>query len=167
LAHGTVIEDDPRLDVRAVDTPRQPTLVLVDSRWETPTNARLWQAARAVWIYGALDDAKAMDRLRPLKAELRHLPDPHGKVDLAAMLSDLGQRGINELHVEAGHKLNGSLLKTGLVDELLIYLAPKMLGAGRGMAHLGPWDRLDQALGFQWVESQLVGPDLRLIARKV
>jgi diaminohydroxyphosphoribosylaminopyrimidine deaminase/5-amino-6-(5-phosphoribosylamino)uracil reductase len=165
--HGTVIEDDPRLDVRAVDTPRQPTLVLVDSRWETPTNARLWQAARAVWIYGALDDAKAMDRLRPLKAELRHLPDPHGKVDLAAMLSDLGQRGINELHVEAGHKLNGSLLKTGLVDELLIYLAPKMLGAGRGMAHLGPWDRLDQALGFQWVESQLVGPDLRLIARKV
>ena len=165
--HGTVIEDNPLLDVRAVATPRQPTLVLVDSRFETPSDARLWQPNRAVWVYGAQDDAKAMNRLKQLKADIRCLPDPNGKVDLHGMLSDLGQRGINELHVEAGHKLNGSLLKTGLVDELLIYLAPQMLGAGRGMAHLGPWDRLDQALGFQWIESQLVGPDLRLIARKV
>jgi diaminohydroxyphosphoribosylaminopyrimidine deaminase/5-amino-6-(5-phosphoribosylamino)uracil reductase len=164
--HGTVIEDDPLLDVRAVDTPRQPILVLVDSRFETPSEARLWQPNRAVWIYGAQDDATAIERLKQLRADVRRLPDSNGKVDLAAMLSDLGRRGINELHVEAGHKLNGSLLKTGLVNELLIYMAPKMLGSGRGMAQLGPWDRLDQALGFQWTDCQRVGNDLRLIARK-
>jgi diaminohydroxyphosphoribosylaminopyrimidine deaminase/5-amino-6-(5-phosphoribosylamino)uracil reductase len=164
---GTVLEDDPLLDVRAVVTRRQPTLVLVDSRWETPSNARLWQPERAVWIYGAQDDPTAMDRLVQRHAEIKCIPDPNGKVDLSAMLSDLGQRGINELHVEAGHKLNGSLLKTGWVDELLIYLAPKMLGSGHGMAQLGPWDRLEDALGFQWLDSQLVGDDLRLIARKV
>ncbi len=82
------------------------------------------------------------------------------------MLMDLGKRGINELHVEAGHKLNGSLLQTGCVDELLLYLAPKMLGAGRGMAQLGPLQQLDQALGFEWGEVTRFGPDLRLLARR-
>ncbi|MEY2804659.1 MAG: hypothetical protein RL657_1995 [Pseudomonadota bacterium] len=163
---GTVIEDDPLLDVRALQTPRQPTLVLVDSRWETPPQARLWQPRRPVWIYGASDDETAMIKLSGLGAQVKRLPDPSGKVDLVALLSDLGQRGINELHVEAGHKLNGSLLKTGLVDELLIYLAPKMLGQGRGMSQLGPYEHLDQAHGFEWLDHAKVGSDLRLIARR-
>lgn len=164
--HGTVIEDDPLLDVRAVATPRQPALVVVDSRWETPPQARLWQPRRPVWIYGARDDETAMIKLSGLGAQVKRLPDPAGKVDLVGMLSDLGQRGINELHVEAGHKLNGSLLKTGLVDELLIYLAPKMLGQGRGMSQLGPYEHLDQAHGFEWLDHAKVGSDLRLIARR-
>ena len=165
--HGTVIEDDPLLDVRAVATPRQPTLVVVDSRWETPPQARLWQPQRPVWIYGARDDETAMIKLSGLGAQVKRLPDPSGKVDLVGMLSDLGQRGLNELHVEAGHKLNGSLLQTGLVDELLIYLAPRLLGPGRGMALLPSLDRLDRALGFQWQSAEPVGSDLRLIARRV
>jgi diaminohydroxyphosphoribosylaminopyrimidine deaminase/5-amino-6-(5-phosphoribosylamino)uracil reductase len=164
--HGTVAEDDPLLDVRAVSTPRQPTLVLVDSRFETPTSAKLWGPQRPVWIYGAQADASGRDRLSGLGADVRCLANDAGKVDLDAMVRDLAGRGINELHVEAGHKLNGSLLRAGLVDELLVYLAPKMLGEGRGMAQLGPLAQLEQALAFQWVSCTMVGSDVRLMAQR-
>ena len=81
------------------------------------------------------------------------------------MLLDLGRREINELHIEAGHQLNGSLVREGLVDELLIYLAPKFLGHGRGMAQFGPLTALDQALQLDFSPPILVGPDLRILAR--
>jgi diaminohydroxyphosphoribosylaminopyrimidine deaminase / 5-amino-6-(5-phosphoribosylamino)uracil reductase len=67
--------------------------------------------------------------------------------------------------VEAGHKLNGSLLREGLVDELLVYLAPKLLGQGQGMANFGPLAELSQALALDFISSERVGPDLRLVAR--
>ena len=164
--HGTIQDDDPLLDVRALHTPRQPTLVVVDSRLETPSEARLWGPKRPVWVYGAQPSAAQTTRLAALGAEVRCLPNASGKVDLAALIEDLGRRDINELHVEAGHKLNGSLLRANLVDELLIYLAPKMLGEGRGMAQFGPLSGLDQALGFAWVSCERVGTDLRLLARR-
>jgi diaminohydroxyphosphoribosylaminopyrimidine deaminase/5-amino-6-(5-phosphoribosylamino)uracil reductase len=81
------------------------------------------------------------------------------------MLRDLAQREVNELHVEAGHKLNGSLLREGLIDEFLVYLAPKLLGAGRGMVNFGPLQSLDQAVGLAFTDIQAVGEDLRLVAR--
>ena len=162
---GTIREDNPMLDVREVATPRQPALVVVDSRLETPSTARLWQTQRPIWIYGAQPDTAASQALCKLGADVRCLPDSQGKVDLAAMMSDLAQRGVNELHIEAGYLLNGSLLRSGLVDELLIYLAPKMLGLGRGMAHLPEFTELSQAPGFKWVECTPIGPDLRLRAR--
>ena len=94
------------------------------------------------------------------------MPDARGKVDLAAMLRDLGARGTNELHVEAGFKLNGSLLREGLVDELLLYMAPKLLGtAGMGIANVGPLDALSQATPLQWQDILRVGDDLRIVAR--
>lgn len=93
------------------------------------------------------------------------LPDAQGKVDLAALMRELGARGVNELHVEAGYKLNGSLLRAGLVDEFLVYLAPKLLGQGREMAAFGPLEALDQAPQLRWREITPVGEDLRLIAR--
>jgi diaminohydroxyphosphoribosylaminopyrimidine deaminase / 5-amino-6-(5-phosphoribosylamino)uracil reductase len=164
--HGTVKDDDPLLDVRAVQTPRQPALVLVDSRLQTPSGARLWGPKRAVWIYGAQASNDQRDRLCGLGADVRCLPNDAGKVDLPALIDDLGARGVNELHIEAGHKLNGSLLRAALVDELLIYLAPKMLGSGRGMAELGVLQRLEDALGFEWMACDRVGADLRLRARR-
>ena len=97
--------------------------------------------------------------------DIRTLPDTRGKVDLAAMLTDLAARGINELHVEAGHRLNASLLQAGLVDELLVYLAPKLLGLGREMAAFGPLTDLADALAFRFIEAVRVGDDLRLRAR--
>jgi len=89
----------------------------------------------------------------------------HGKVDLAAALRDLAARDVNELHLEAGHKLNGSFLREGLVDELLLYLAPKLLGPGAGLAAIGPFTALDQGLTLDFVDTAMVGTDLRLRAR--
>ncbi|TXT40101.1 MAG: diaminohydroxyphosphoribosylaminopyrimidine deaminase [Comamonadaceae bacterium] len=166
---GTVLADNPKLDVRLVDTPRQPHLVVVDSRLETPLDAALFIAGRACFIYAAVqnDDKKAA--LEARGATVIYLPGQspgtQNKVDLKAMLRDLAQREINELHVEAGHKLNGSLIREGLVDEFLVYLAPKLLGLGQGMAHFGPLTSLDQALQLEFHSVERIGPDLRLLAR--
>ena len=162
---GTVLEDDPQLDVRAVPTPRQPTLVVMDSRLETPLTAKLFKPQRPVWIYCAVDNAERRQALEAKGAQVVCLPNTSGKVDLAAMLQDLGQKQINEVHVEAGHKLNGSLLREGLVDELLTYLAPKLMGQGRGMTNLGPFTTLDDAKALSFHEVTQIGPDLRILAR--
>ncbi len=162
---GTVLEDDPRLDVRLVDSPRQPVVVVVDSRLELPPSARLFQPGRPVWVYTAVQDAPKRSALEARGATVIPLPGAGGKVDLAAMLRDLGQREINELHVEAGHKLNGSLVREGLADEFLVYLAPALLGTGRGMAALGPLTDLAQGQRLEFTEVERVGPDLRILAR--
>ena len=162
---GTVLQDDPQLDVRAVATPRQPSLVVVDSRLETPLNAKLFGPQRPVWLYAAQDDANKRQALQAQGARVTSLSDATGKVDLAQMLRDLAHHGVNELHVEAGHKLNGSLLRAGLVDELLVYLAPLLIGQGRGMSNLGPLSNLQEALALDFHEVTPIGPDLRLLAR--
>ena len=161
---GTVLEDDPLLNVRDVDTPRQPTLVIVDSKLETPLTAKLWQTQREVWIYCAQEDADRKAALEAKGAHVRSLPNAQGKVDLRAMQKDLGQRNINEVHIEAGFKLNGSLLAIGVVDELLVYLAPLLLGQGLGMANLGPFETLSQALKLHIQNVTPIGDDIRLIA---
>lgn len=166
---GTVLDDDPRLDVREVATPRQPQVVVVDSRLQTPPDAHLFIATRACSIYAAgtfyTEFEAKKQALEARGATVLNLPGPSGKVDLAAMLRDLGQRGINELHVEAGHKLNGSLLREGLVDELLVYLAPKLLGPGLSMANIGPLCDLAQAQALEFTSVERVGPDLRVLAQ--
>ena len=162
---GTVLQDNPLLDVRLVDTPRQPPLVVVDSQWQTPLNAALWGPQRPVWVYGAQANADAREALNQRGAHTTLLANPSGKVDLAALLADLGQRGINELHIEAGHKLNGSWLREGLVDELLLYLAPCLIGPGQGMAQLPNLDSLEAAIRLRWVDTTPFGDDLRLMAR--
>jgi diaminohydroxyphosphoribosylaminopyrimidine deaminase/5-amino-6-(5-phosphoribosylamino)uracil reductase len=162
---GTVLEDNPRLDVRLVETPRQPHLVVVDSRLDTPPDAALLGHDRNVFIYTALPDAARQAALEARGATVVCLPGPGGKVDLAAMLRDLAQREINEVHVEAGFKLNGSLVREGLVDEFLVYLAPKLLGQGAGMAAFGPLASLADAVPLQFESTAKLGPDLRVLAR--
>jgi diaminohydroxyphosphoribosylaminopyrimidine deaminase / 5-amino-6-(5-phosphoribosylamino)uracil reductase len=193
---GTVLSDDPLLDVRHVDTPRQPHLVIVDSQLDTPLTAKLWSTlgqrpaqdkdwmaicglsaevvatipGRSVWIYAAVHNDAKQKALEALGATVIVLPDAQSsmnrpKVDLAAMLRDLGQREINELHVEAGFKLNGSLLRAGLVDELLVYTAPKLLGPGMGMAQLPELAALDDAVQLDFQSAELVGEDLRTVVR--
>ena len=162
---GTVLEDDPRLDVRLAPTPRQPLRVVVDSRLQTPAAARILDAPGEVLIYTAGHDASREAAWHARGVRLVALPGAQAKVDLGAMLADLAARGINELHVEAGHKLNGSLLRAGLVDELLVYLAPKLLGAGREMAAFGPLGTLAEALAFEFTQLDRVGADLRILAR--
>lgn len=168
---GTVLADRPRLDVRLVETPRQPHVVVVDSNLQTPVDAPLFIAGRAVFIYAAGQNDAKKQALEARGATVVYLPGvdgsgaPTGQVDLPAMLLDLGKREINELHVEAGHRLNGALIQAGLVDELLVYLAPKLLGQGRDMARFGPLSELAQALQLDFQTAERVGPDLRVVAR--
>jgi len=163
---GTVLEDDPRLDVRLVPAGRQPPLVVVDSRLQTPPGAALFEVPhRPVWIYAAEEHFEAQKTLEARGATVIHLPGPGGKVDLAALLKDLGGRGVNELHVEAGFKLNGSLLREGLVDEFLVYLAPRLLGPGQGMVNIGPLASLGDAVALEFGAIERVGADLRVLAR--
>ena len=179
---GTVLADDPLLDVRYVDTPRQPHVVVVDSQLQISPHAKLFNLqittnliapqaintpARGIFIYtNAQNPAKQAD-LEAKGAVVVVLPDSDrtGKVDLAAMLRDLAAREINELHVEAGPTLNGALIKAGLVDEFLVYLAPKMLGQGRAMADFGPLNDLTSALTLNFTSIDKIGPDVRLLAR--
>ena len=162
---GTVRDDDPRLDVRHVETARQPLRVVVDSRLETPPDARIVAPPGQVLVYGAIDDTPRRRALEARGVGIALMSLPAGKVDLAAMVADLGTRGINELHVEAGEKLNASLLAAGLVDELLVYVAPSLIGAGRGLAALGPIASLDDKLAFAFTHVDRVGDDLRLRLR--
>ena len=162
---GTVLQDNPRLDVRGVDTPRQPSLVVVDSRLETPLSAALFDAKRKVTFYAAVPNTERQQTLEARGATVIYVGGPNDKVDLAAMLRDMATREINELHVEAGHKLNGSLVREGLVDEFLVYLAPKLVGQGCDMASFGPLTELTQALQLEFKSTAMLGPDLRLLAR--
>ena len=162
---GTVLDDNPRLDVREVPTPRQPHVVVVDSQLQTPLNALLFIACRACHIYAAAQNDAKKAALEARGATVIYLPNPQGKVDLPAMLRDLARRGVNELHVEAGNKLNGSLVREGLVDEMLVYLAPTLLGPGLGMATVEPLDNLAQGLAMDFTSVERVGPDIRIVAR--
>ncbi|MET0542217.1 MAG: bifunctional diaminohydroxyphosphoribosylaminopyrimidine deaminase/5-amino-6-(5-phosphoribosylamino)uracil reductase RibD [Variovorax sp.] len=167
---GTVLEDNPRLDVRMVETPRQPHLVVVDSRLQTPPDAHIFMPGRAVWIYAATPGLHDQENaLKARGATVTCLPNAEGKVDLAAMMADLARREVNELHVEAGHKLNGSLMREGLVDELLVYLAPKFIGNGMDIASQpnagGPLADLAGALPLEFRSVERFGPDLRIVAR--
>ena len=162
---GTVLEDDPRLDVRLVPTDLQPLRVIVDSRLQTPVSARMLAPPGQVLIYAAERSASLQAALEDRGVEIAYAPGASGKVDLVAMLADLARRGINELHVEAGHKLNGSFVREGLVDELLIYIAPTLLGLGRELAAFGPLERLDEAALLRFVEVTSVGSDLRVMVR--
>lgn len=162
---GTVLEDNPRMNARIEGLERQPHRIIVDSRLQTPAGAAILDGPGFVWLYAAVDDAASRQALLARGADIRMLPGPGAKVDLDAMLSDLANREVNELHVEAGHKLNGSLLRAGLVDELLLYVAPRLLGEGRGIAALPEPRDLDSALAFEFVECAPLGPDLRLRAR--
>lgn len=162
---GTVKDDNPRLTVREVATPRQPLKVVIDSRLETPPEAALFDGNR-VLIAAAVDDTARRAALAARGAEVVVLANAAGKVDLAALLQELGRRGINEVLAEAGTRLNGSLLREGCVDELLIYQAPVILGdAARGMFGLDELTDLGGARRLDIIERRVVGADFRVLAR--
>ncbi len=161
---GTVRSDDPQLNVREVETPRQPLKVVVDSRLEMSPRARVLNGG-ALLACASVPGEAAM-ALRARGAEVLQLPDPAGQVDLAALLAELGRRGVNEVHVEAGPRLNGALLAAGLVDELLLYLAPCLLGdTARGLFALPVLASLDNRQRLAIHDVRMVGADLRLLAR--
>jgi diaminohydroxyphosphoribosylaminopyrimidine deaminase/5-amino-6-(5-phosphoribosylamino)uracil reductase len=161
---GTVVADNPLLSVRLVSTPRQPLKVLVDSRLEVDPEARFFDGNQALVACAFADPAKVA-RLREKNAEVIEVPNDDGKVDLPQLLRELARRGVNELHVEAGFKLNGSLVREGCIDELLVYLAPLLVGEAQGMVHLPALSDLAQARRLVFHEVTPVGSDVRLLAR--
>lgn len=162
---GTVRDDDPRLDVREVETTRQPLRVIVDSRLETPPTARILQGG-PVLLAAAVDDAERANLLKAAGAEILLLPNAAGKVELQALLNALAARGINEVHVEAGWKLNGSLLREGLVDELLLYMAPCLIGHhAAGLFNLPELSDLAGKRPLSLRDVRQVGGDIRILAR--
>lgn len=164
---GTVRADNPQLDVRLVDTPRQPLRVLVDSRLEVDPAARLFDGAGKVLVATAQAPPERAAALRARGVELLELPDARGKVDLSALMRELAHRHFNEVHVEAGFRLNGSLVKAGVVDELLVYLAPMLIGEAQGMLHLPALSDLAHAQRLEFLEVAPVGGDVRIRARLV
>ncbi|MEO6278121.1 bifunctional diaminohydroxyphosphoribosylaminopyrimidine deaminase/5-amino-6-(5-phosphoribosylamino)uracil reductase RibD [Roseateles sp.] len=138
---GTVLADDPRLDVRLVQTAKQPLRIVLDPQGRLPSTARILQPPGEARVIGP------------------------GRADLPTLLNELGKLGINELHVEAGPTLSGAFLDADLVDELLIYQAPMLIGEGRPLAALSPLARLDEARRWRLIEATPIGQDLRLRLR--
>lgn len=162
---GTLIEDDPRLTVRHVPAARQPVKVLVDSRLQAPPRAKIFQEGSAL-VFCAHENQEKIGALRERGAQVIVLPDSGGKVDLPAMMRELARREINEVLVETGTKLNGSLLRAGVVDELIFYLAPTVLGhEARGMFALPEMTALSERLELTFADVRQIGPDLRIVAR--
>lgn len=166
---GTVLDDNPRLDVRAFETPRQPLRVVLDSRWRMPSDAAMLGTAGGVLVVGLAPTDEAgqarQSALLAAGAEVLEAPSVARQVDLAWLLPELARRGVNELHVEAGARLNGHLIEQGWVDEILVYLAPKLLGPGRALAELSPLAGLDGCWQGEVRDLSLIGPDVRLIVR--
>ena len=155
---GTVTADDPQLTVREVPTSRQPLRVVVDSRLETPPQARILEGDRVV-VFSATQGVLP-------NAEVILLKNQDNKVDLAGMLGELARRGVNEVHVEAGFRLNGSLVREGCVDEFLVYLNPSFLGSeAQGMLDLRGVESLDARVRLKLLSIERVGDDLRLLLR--
>jgi diaminohydroxyphosphoribosylaminopyrimidine deaminase/5-amino-6-(5-phosphoribosylamino)uracil reductase len=155
---GTVRADDPRLTVREVETPRQPLRVVVDSRLETPHTARILEGDPVLVFSGKPGSLP--------NAEVIALPNANQKVELPQMLEELARRGVNELHVEAGFRLNGSLVREGCVDEFLIYLNPSFLGdRAQGMLDLPAFESLEERPRLKILSLDRFGDDLRILAR--
>jgi diaminohydroxyphosphoribosylaminopyrimidine deaminase/5-amino-6-(5-phosphoribosylamino)uracil reductase len=164
---GTVLADDPRLDVRGHPIARQPLRIVLDSSLAARPGARLFEAESDVLFVAARPDPQRQAALQQRGAEVISLPaSSNGQVDLTALMAELARRQLNEIHVEAGARLNATLLQAGLVDELLVYQAPVLLGPGRGMAALPALHALDRIERYTYHRIDRIGDDLRLTLRK-
>ncbi|MFZ6646703.1 bifunctional diaminohydroxyphosphoribosylaminopyrimidine deaminase/5-amino-6-(5-phosphoribosylamino)uracil reductase RibD [Undibacterium sp. TJN25] len=161
---GTVLDDDPQLNVRGVEVATQPLRVIVDSKLQISLHAKILAGGGSL-VVCAVEDSLKIQALRQAGTEVICLPNAKGKVDLPALMQELGRRQINELHIEAGSKLNGSLIREHCVDELLLYVAPKLLGDARGLFDLDILESLDGATNLSFHEVTQIGEDLRILAR--
>jgi diaminohydroxyphosphoribosylaminopyrimidine deaminase/5-amino-6-(5-phosphoribosylamino)uracil reductase len=162
---GTVLRDDPELTVRHVECRRQPRRIVIDSRLDTPLDAKILKGEPPLILTVSEDRAKH-DALVARGAEVVRVPKEGDKTDLVAVAKLLGEREFNEVTVETGGKLMGSLLRARVVDELVIYYAGILLGdKAQAMFVLPEWTRLDEAMKLRIVEARMVGPDVRVTAR--
>ncbi|MDR2214432.1 MAG: bifunctional diaminohydroxyphosphoribosylaminopyrimidine deaminase/5-amino-6-(5-phosphoribosylamino)uracil reductase RibD [Nevskiaceae bacterium] len=165
---GTVLADDPAMNVRLQESDRQPLRVILDSDLRTPPNSRIVDRDGKVLIIGTRDDAARRAALlercnADVSVEVLILPAVEEGPALREVLALLAARGVNELWVEAGAKLAGAFVAQGLVDELIVYVAPSLLGSGaRGLLDLPALQSLDQRIRLRFTDMQRIGDDLRL-----
>ncbi len=172
---GTVLADDPALTVRAAELPdylvvptelRQPLRVVVDTHLSMPTSAKLLRQPGKTLVFTATDDPDAREDLQAAGAEVVYLPSRDGCVDFVHMLQELGQREINEIHLEAGANLAGALLKAQLIDELVIYMSPTLMGdKARALFHLPHLEQLKDRIQLDIQDLRAVGTDFRITAK--
>lgn len=166
---GTVLADDPALTVRDFPLPagrRQPLRVVIDSDCRTPPDAKLLAPPQSALIVCGCATPVACERLAAAGAQVIAQPAADGGVDLHAVLALLGEREINDVLVEAGATLSGALLRAGLVDELVVYVAPHLMGdAARPLLVLPGLDAMSERRALEWVDVRRVGADLRLRLR--
>lgn len=161
----TVETDDPRLDVREMTLPRQPLRVLVDSHLRISPQAQILTGTGPVLVATANDDAARAERLRCAQVEVLYVPGENGQVDLAALMQALATREVNELLLESGATLCGALLQAQLLDELILYLAPCLMGDhGRGMFNLPALQRMGDRIALEVRDMRAVGSDWRIVA---
>jgi len=164
---GTVLADDPELNVRLDGASRQPLRVVLDSTLRVPPGARVYAGGGPAAAFAAAPDPARQAALEAQGVSVEVLPAAAGGVDLAAVLARLAAREANEVWVEAGPRLAGALLAAGLVDELVLYFAPCLLGPqAQPLALLPPLEHLEQRLALRFHSVERVGDDLRLIARR-
>ncbi|MEN3111551.1 bifunctional diaminohydroxyphosphoribosylaminopyrimidine deaminase/5-amino-6-(5-phosphoribosylamino)uracil reductase RibD [Uliginosibacterium paludis] len=162
---GTVLADNPRLNVRGIETERQPLRIVIDSELRTPPDAAVLEHGNTL-VVTTSNDAARRDPLLAKGCEVLQLPSTNEHVDLAALMTELGRRGLNEVLTEAGARLNGALIQAGLADALLLYMAPCLLGhAARGMFALPELSGLDDKTSLRIDRVDQIGPDLRISAR--
>lgn len=160
---GTVLADDPLLNVREVDTSRQPIRAVIDTSLQVPVDARMFDGS-PVWVFSAAHDPEKAQQLAARNVQVVQMPLHNGRVHLPSVIKWLGEHDINEVHVEAGAVLGGALIEAGCVDQLLVYLAPLLLGQGRPFAELPILQSLDKAKRYEFFDSTPLGADLRLLA---
>ncbi len=164
---GTIRADDPALNVRWPGSERQPVRVVLDPELDMPPTARtLYLPGEVVILTAAAHDGARAIALRAAGAEVVQLaPSPDG-LELTAVTAELGRRGLNEVHTECGPTLAGALLQAGLVDELVVYMAPLLLGDNaRGLLHLPGLTRMAQRRHLEILDIRAVGQDWRITAR--
>ncbi|NYT66577.1 bifunctional diaminohydroxyphosphoribosylaminopyrimidine deaminase/5-amino-6-(5-phosphoribosylamino)uracil reductase RibD [Alcaligenaceae bacterium] len=161
---GTVLADDPLLTVRDVAATRTPLRAIVDSRLQVPVSARIFNGDKVV-VFTCQHQPEKVAQLADKNVQVVQLPEQAGRVDLPAVMRWLADHDINEVHTEAGAQLSGALLEADCVDELLLYMAPMLLGEGLPMAVLQPLQSLAHARCFEFTRTLSLGSDLRIQAR--
>lgn len=165
---NTVLKDDPRLDVRTLDIGRQPLRIVLDSRFRMPPKARMLASAGTTLIVAAIADAERAAALQAAGAEVLCLPSDDQRVNLTGLMGHLAACEVNELWVESGSAVCGAFFAAGLVNELVVYYAPRLFGdLGRGMFELPPLDRLEDAKSMKILDLRMIGEDMRVIAQVI
>ncbi|MDH3689027.1 MAG: bifunctional diaminohydroxyphosphoribosylaminopyrimidine deaminase/5-amino-6-(5-phosphoribosylamino)uracil reductase RibD [Gammaproteobacteria bacterium] len=165
---GTILADDPSLTVRIAECKRQPIRVIADSQLQIPDTAKLWGAGGQVIVATAVQGGTKFEQVRARGAEVVALPGQGGQVDLGALMDNLAGREVNSLLVEAGPTLAGAMIRAGLAHQVVLYLAPKLLGDdARGMLRLSGLERLVDQISLRLEDVRVVGDDLCMRLRVV